>query len=283
MTFTREIAHQLLQGFGQRQRSSGDSSADSLRQYLAQFAHIQRIATDAENRNAHAQMNHMTELLKGFGEADRRWQESEKSTASTFNMLGALGRTGDELLHSSALAWLLSRNIREVGSHAQGSLGFRLFLEETKIEETKLDTKWADEPYFVAKEVQGAKSRIDIEVACPGVFLIHIENKVWSDVGEKQLERESEDLELRRKQFNVPANATVAIFLTPTGRAPTDGFRALGWSVVARVFERFADERCGAKVEIIRLFSSHYAEAVRRYITGYRDNVKESDDGEADV
>ena len=142
--------------------------------------------------------------------------------------------------------------------------------------------EWATKSYFVRREGQGEESRIDIEIACPDVFLIHIENKVWSEEGEDQLGREWRDLEQRASQLNVRPDARVAIFLTPTGSTPSHArFRPLAWSEVARVFERFAEPQ-HAKAPMVRLFAAHYADAVCMCIAGYSSD-KESNDGEADI
>src|SRR5690348_9624011 len=68
-------------------------------------------------------------LLPAFRDARKKWAEGQRQVADDFNLLAVIGVEGDEVRHSKILAWLLDRRI-EHGTHAQGNLGFRLFLEE---------------------------------------------------------------------------------------------------------------------------------------------------------
>lgn len=274
---TLNDAQQLLQGFLKLQVTADPSSVVRLRQFLSQFTLAQQNTNRADYADAQSQAVFLGKMLKGFAAADERWCQTEKTTATVFNVLEALGVSGRELLHSKMLGWLLSRNIRDPGSHAQGSLGFGLFLKKLN-----LPLNWAETHYSVRREVQGHKSRIDIEIACPTVFLIHIENKVWAGLGENQLDREADDLNCRAEQLRVKPNARVGIFLTPTGKTSNHKmFHPLSWSDVSSIFERFAEPEY-AQAPMVRLFAAHYAEAIRMSIAGY--NYKqEEDDGEADV
>ena len=48
-------------------------------------------------------------------------------------MLDVIGLTNNEKAHSDILAWLLDRDLTHLGTHAQGNLGFRLFLEAVSL------------------------------------------------------------------------------------------------------------------------------------------------------
>ena len=67
-------------------------------------------------------------LLAGYQDARASWAKAQEATADDFNLLEVMDVVGDENCHSNILAWLLDRRI-EHGTHAQGNLGFRLFLK----------------------------------------------------------------------------------------------------------------------------------------------------------
>ena len=173
-----------------------------------------------------------------------------------------------------ALAWLLDHDMRKLGTHAQGNLGFRLFLHEFG-----LPIDYADCKYWVRREVAGDESIVDVEVACRGRFLIHIENKIWSCEGLDQTDREWSDMQRRAAGLNVSAPNVHALFLTPRGTKPSDPhFRAISWKRIVRVLEKFADQ---AKPPDVKLFTAHYARALKRFIVVQ--NTREDDDAERPI
>jgi hypothetical protein len=208
----------------------------------------------------------LDELLPEFREARKKWADGQRKSADDFNLFQVLGVEGDEVRHSKVLAWLLDHRI-ERGTHAQGDLGFRIFLEELKADlkegHTKSVAMYADEPnYIVDVEVSGGESRVDIEIAARGKFLIHIENKIHSLEGEDQTSREWRDLQTKRKDLGIPEDACHAIFLTLDGsKARNESFRSISWNRIARVLDNFALE---AEPPEVRLFARHCAKAVRK-------------------
>lgn len=139
----------------------------------------------------------LDELLPGFQLARKKWAESQRKSADDFNLFEVMRVEADEVCHSKILAWLLDHRI-EKGSHAQGNLGFRLFLEEIgkdlRQERDGQVAAYARETdYRVSAEVRGFEARVDIEIAARGKFLIHIENKLFSAEGENQTNREWRD------------------------------------------------------------------------------------------
>jgi hypothetical protein len=55
-----------------------------------------------------------------------------------------------------------------------------------------------------------------------------------------------------------------ALFLTPHGTKPVNpNFRAVSWGRIVRILEAFADR---AKAPDVKLFTAHYARALRRFI-----------------
>jgi hypothetical protein len=195
-------------------------------------------------------------LIDGFRCQIETWQKSQESTAQDFNMLEVFGVTGDEVRHSMLLAWLLDRRLEKGGTHAQGNLGFRLFLEALG-----LPAAYAERSYWVRREQAGDESRVDVEVAARGMFIIHIENKIRAAEGLYQTAREWADLLKRAKSLEIPSNAIHAFFLTMDDTsADNPKFVSLSWRAIADVFERFANE---AKPPEVRLFAMHCAHALR--------------------
>ncbi len=205
-------------------------------------------------------------LLHGHDRARRDWAARQKKTADDFNLLDVLEATDDELRHSAMLAWLLEHRMEHGGTHAQGNLGFRLFLEELG-----LPAEYAEDAYWVRREVVGDTSRVNIEVAARGRFIIHIENKVRAAEGDNQTGREWEDLGRRADALGVKRSRRAgspgdlhALFLTPEGRTPTNrNFQAVAWSRIARVVENFAMK---AEAPDVRLFAAHYAKALQKFV-----------------
>jgi len=230
----------LLKGFGER-RARADASG-------------QAQAADERER--------IRVLLVGYNETVEHYRQQQEQVADDFNLLDVMRLTGKEVRHSMVLAWLLDHDMRKLGTHAQGNLGFRLFLSE--FSEFGLPIDYADCKYWVRREVAGDESIVDVEVACRGQFLIHIENKVWSCEGTGQTGREWSDLQRRAAELKVSAPNVHAFFLTPHGTEPTNrNFRAIPWGRIVRVLEKFADQ---AKPPDVKLFTAHYARALRRFI-----------------
>ena len=257
--------------------SASSKDAARFRQLLTDFHIASARADNAETARTRNLPETFKHLLKDFRTAIERWRESQEQTADAFNLLDVMGITGRETMHSRVLAWLLSRDITgfsTLGTHGQGALGLELFLAALNMPAYALDS------YSVCTEVCGTDSRIDIEVACRGQFIIHIENKIWSNEGLVQTPREWRDLTKRAESLNIPETGRHAFFLTPRGiEAEEPRFKPISWSQIAKVFEQFAQR---AKPPEVKVFCSHYAGALRRSIVKL-DELKEVDNGEAIV
>ena len=193
-------------------------------------------------------------LLEDFEGHLNGWREEQKIRADDFNFLRTMRLSRKELYHSDILAWLLDPD----ESHAQGSVGFRLFLVEMNLPEY-----YANEKYHVIRELSCHESRIDIVIEAEGEFIIGIENKIDAQEGVTQTESEWSDLQRRKKSMSGQTKVT-ALFLTPEGTAPSSKyFRPISWGSIAKVFEAFADE---AKAEMVKMFAKHYAETIRHEI-----------------
>ncbi len=218
---------------------------------------VTETARSSVKENPSSFMSMVDELIAGYRTCHDAWAVSQKTKAEGFNLLETMGVDEKELCHSRLLEWLMAWEI-EQGTHAQGKLGFQLFLEETG-----LDSSYANAVYWVQREVAGKKSRIDIEIAANETFIIHIENKINAPEYKNETQREWEDLQERADGLRIACEARHAIFLTLDGSSPGAGehFVSLTWSRIARLLEKFADR---AESPEVALFARHYANALRR-------------------
>jgi len=225
----------------------------------------------------------VTRLLSGFRERRAAWAEEQRESADDFNLFEVMEVAEDEVCHSKLLAWLLDRRI-ERGTHAQGNLGFRLFLQELEKdldpESKRTMTAYADKPYWVRREASGTESRVDIEIAARKGFIIHVENKIRSGELPGQTNREWKDLQDRAEELGIPAANRHAIFLTLDGSKPeNDKFQPVAWDRIAQVLEEFAQR---ARAPEVSLFARHYAAAVRKLAVS-EPKAKEIEDAQAVV
>jgi hypothetical protein len=204
-------------------------------------------------------------LLKGYRDARHRWETLQQVRPTDFDFFELASIQYDELRHSKILAWMLERRV-ERGTHGQGSLGFRMFLQTLG---GKLDPSYADEQYIVQREVSCDKSRTDIEVAAYGKFIIHIETKILSnenvsEIGAGQTVQGLKGLNQRGRELLVLKPNRHALFLTINGDKPSEKeFRIVTWTQIASVADLFSEK---AKAAEISLFTSHYARSLRKLV-----------------
>jgi hypothetical protein len=265
----------LLNSYGKtaiRDRESQAGDTDRIRIFLDQFIERRDRVDTLEQARTLTDRDQFHALLDGYYESAERYRLQQEQAADDFNLLDVMRLTGKEIRHSMVLAWLLDRDMRNLGTHAQGTLGFRLFLEELNY-----PVEYADGKYWVNREVAGDESIVDIEIGSRGRFLIHIENKIWSCEGTDQTDREWSDLQRRARDLNVNTPDIHALFLTPYGTQPANtNFRAIPWGRIVRILEKFASQ---AKPSDVKLFASHYARALKRFIVFQQ--ISEDDNGEA--
>jgi hypothetical protein len=217
------------------------------------------------------------DLLDAFQATLAAWRKSQEKSASDFNLLDTLKILGDEIKHSTMLEWLLDHRIERAGTHAQGKLGFRLFLQETGLHKRG----YAETDYFVSREVRGTVSRVDIEVSAGGHFIIHIENKIHSTEAkdqedkEDQTQREWKDLQRRARHLAVKPDHIHGFFITLHGDRPSsDHFEPLPWHRIADIVDRFATK---ARAREVSLFAGHYARALRQMTVQQIDTYEEEE------
>lgn len=247
--------------------------SDDLRVFLEGFGKAEAGVTETDSAEATQDLQAFRAFFPGYDQALERWRKQQEDKADDFNLLAVMNLTGKELLHSRILAWLLDWDITSLGTHAQGSLGFRFFLEEFG-----LTVKYAEGRYRVDREVTSDESRIDVEVAERRKFVIHIENKIWSGEGDDETNREWQDLQKRAESLD--CTEYYAFYLTPDRSKPCNpNFRPISWRQVATVLDRFAAE---VKPKDVSLFAQHYAKVLRTHIASAPDE-KEDDNADEHV
>jgi hypothetical protein len=230
---------------------------------LTEFAAADKKADGRQTAQSKQDKTDFTWLLEGYDKEFRRWREEQITSAEDFNLVELLDLVRDENRHSNVLAWLLNGDVYHA-THSQGDRGFRVFLKELG-----LPVDYADGGYRVEREVQGAESRVDIEVGAPERFIIYIEVKIGAGEGKDQLEREWRDLERKANRYNVADNHIHAFYLTPGGENPSDRhFRPISWEQMAHVFDEFGKY---AKAESVSWFARHYAQALRKFIVPHHE------------
>jgi hypothetical protein len=258
----RELFSLLLKGYSvrvARERSSIPPLVACIRTTLEQFGKHHQRADRLEQTQATNVRQQVSDLLNGYTKSVDAYRERQESVAEDFNIFEVMQLTGKEIRHSMALAWLLDRDLQKLGTHAQGSLGFRLFLDEFG-----LPIEYAACAYFVRREVASDESIVDVEVACRGKFIIHVENKIWSSEGTDQTDREWRDLQRRARDLELSELQIHALFLSPHGAKPVNvNFLPISWGRIVRVLENFAEQ---AKPNDVKLFALHYARTLRRFI-----------------
>ncbi len=265
----------LLEGYARR-HPPGDlprRSSEHATLFAGFRAAWNQSAIEQDRENAQS-LHDLKSLLPGYRQALSRWREAQEATADDFNILAVLHLTGREIRHSMILAWLLAEDISGLGTHAQGNLGLRLFLRKFA-----LPGEYAAGEYRVRREVSSDESRVDIEVAAKGRFLIHIENKIWCSEGREQTDREWADLVRRARALGIPGEfpdwPVHALFLTPEGRRSANrNFRAVSWRQVADVLDDFA---LLARPADVRLFAAHYSRVLRAHIVPKSDETEVGD------
>ena len=148
--------------------------------------------------------------------------------AKDFNIFHILGVAHYEVsTHSSFLRELLDSN----GTHGQGNLFFIEFLSMLAAKGViprddikSYSTKTFDD-YVCEAERSVDTGRVDIiveQLAGDAPFCIIIENKVWAEDQEKQIERYWQELVGKK---NIPINRKKILYLSPDGHLPSE------WSI----------------------------------------------------
>ena len=196
----------LMRGYGDllKQQASTNPKVARLANLLDGFRESRDHYLQVEAEEARRTLPLLKDLLAGYLESRARWADKQKAFADDFNLFEVMGIENLERFHSKILAWLLDRRI-EHGTHAQGNLGFRLFLEELgkdlAVESNPQINTYPDEQYWVRCEVSGEQSRIDIEIAARGKFIIHIENKIRAQEGPEPNSPRIEGLERAKERI----------------------------------------------------------------------------------
>ena len=114
-----------------RNRTSFGPNTGRIRTLLERFVELRHLADASEQTQAAEDRKRIGALLDGYNETVARDRLQQEQFADDFNLLDVMNLAGKEIRHSMMLAWLLDHDLRKLGTHAQGNLGFRLFLRGT--------------------------------------------------------------------------------------------------------------------------------------------------------
>ncbi|MBS4014967.1 MAG: PD-(D/E)XK nuclease family protein [Candidatus Latescibacteria bacterium] len=172
---------------------------------------------------------------------------SQRESADDLNILDVLDFTDDEIRHSKFLAFLLD----PLETHAQGNLFFKIFLEEIN-----LPIEYAESKYTVKKEVKGEESIVDIRIRSKesgeNGFVIYIENKTKSAVGENQIINESKDLNKAAKISEIPDSRKHGFLLSvKKDEEALKGtyFNWISWKQIVKCLDKFIEQSQAIKVK----------------------------------
>src|SRR5665811_975561 len=96
---------------------------------LTEFGELRQVETNREFEADLAETHSIRNVLDGFHATREQYRKVRSSSADDFNILEVLQLARKELHYSKVLAWLLDHDLFGFGTHAQGPLGFQIFLE----------------------------------------------------------------------------------------------------------------------------------------------------------
>jgi hypothetical protein len=180
-------------------------------------------------------------IIDDFIKMQKRLIKRDNQLAGNFNPLQLLNVKFDETTHSNILAWVFD----PYGSHSQGDLFFRAFLEHFNFE---VDYEQMD--YKVIREFSGNEAIIDLLIY-GRKFIFYIENKTLSSEGYRQTEREYNDLLRLSNALKISENI-YAIYLSPSGRRP----QSENWLPIsyAQLSDALANRISHIRADYVRFF-----------------------------
>ena len=189
-----------------------------------------------------------------------------------FNVFEAIGFTGQELMHSRFLAFLLDPR----QNHGLGDFFLRGFLHKVSESTSEVSLHQAldntDDGSLgqttVQTEVYTNDGRIDILLLNEaGRWAMIIENKVWSAEHSDQLGRYYRFVK-KNHDWQV-----LGVYLTPYGAAPErsedkEMYQPLSYGAISRVLDGVLEHRGATLNPDVRMAVEHYVQMARRQIVG---------------
>ena len=176
----------------------------------------------SEMKNATSSEDRLEGILDQVRVLKAKYNERAEVTGENFNVFSILDRESDEVkTHSAIIAELLNPH----GSHSQGTLFLKLFLEkllEDKISKLKCGKDGLSDGYLkkfevgvevsFVRETKTERRRIDILIEKDHDCIV-IENKIWAD-------DQPEQLESYHEYAATKSGDPILIYLTPYGDEP---------------------------------------------------------------
>ena len=263
---------EFLEGFvalrdGNIESPNPTAKVENYKRFLDEF----KKSKEREESDAQEQQKTFNRFLNDFANLMMIWRKKQRKTADDFNIMEVLGLASNELSHSKLLAWLLNSNTRQLGTHYQGSCGFRAFLKVLNLNQHFAEI----DKYDVQREVVYESARLDIEICAPGHFLIGIETKIDADERESQTLDEWNGMTASARRTGTSLDDVKGFFITRRGIRPEcDEFKPVTWHVVSKAFDLFA-EKC--EPPEVNLFARHCAKVLRNLNPGANEILEEGD------
>ena len=221
-----------LKAFFGELKSLADSTVErGLAQFLNRFAQFREGNVAEQRYDAFA--NEMARIRRELATLRERTRAEDRSRACSYNVFEILGLSTYEVTtHSAFLGNLFSPR----GSHAQGALFFRAFVETVAPPERQ--ARFLDgtgDQYEVTLEKGTGEGYIDllIESTTPlHRWAMVVENKVFAGDQPRQLERY---YAYATRECDYSDDELLIVYLTPDGHAPATF--SLGWGERTRLLE----------------------------------------------
>lgn len=191
---------------------------------MASLQYFFDLYTEHKATESNASIRRLDAFVRAYTPILEQSRKHKQINAPDFNIFQVLGVSHYEVTtHSALLRELLDPS----GTHGQGNLFFKLFLEHLSTKDV-IDS--SDIPFFTSDvyddftcitEQVTASGRLDIVIERRERgrdFCIYIENKIYAMDQDRQLERYRDELQ----QHEAPDHRKKLIYLTITGHDPED-------------------------------------------------------------
>lgn len=200
-------------------------------------------------------------------QADAPDLERIETFLNQFNVFETIGFTGQELMHSRFLAFLLDPK----QTHGLGDLFLKSFLQKVLESTNKVSLRQAfdnaDEGDLdqttVHTEVYTGDGRIDfLLLNAARKWAMIIENKVFSTEHSDQLGKYYRFVKASHSDWHI-----VGCYLTPGGDAPSHvAYSSLSFRAVCEIVDSILEDRNERLNSDVRMSMEHYVQMVRRHI-----------------
>lgn len=186
--------------------------------------------------------------------------EEDKSYFNKFNIFQTLRITNTEIRHSNVLSWLMSPNENH---NLKGYFLRHLLADINDLGEYQLDLVNVD---FESFEIRREWNDIDVlALSRKNKILLVIENKIWSNESNNQLEKYKRIAESEFTEFE-----KIFVYLTPYGDLSSDPdvWISYDYEKILAHLDKLIEFHSKSLDSEVLIFLNHYATNLRRNIVG---------------